>query len=788
MDQGELRAFEGKCSQEEQPACRAACPLHVDGRAFAGFMAEGRVSEARKALDRSMPLPELLGRLCEGPCIKACRREERGGGVNMPLLERYCVIDTSQQRPMVLPGGGQKAHVLGAGLSSLVAAWDLSRKGVAVTLHYWGQPGGRLLGVEPERLGPEVLAEALGLLRGLRVEFARAELPPAKLIRWTAAQVAKDEDCKTSGYIGVDDPFLADADLEMETGPDNLIRQSPITLGTQWPGLFAGGEALAGAERTFIGEAADGRRGAASMDRFMQNVDPASAREKEGPQPCRLDTDLSSVIARPPFSAENPFNPTLSEAKAEASRCIKCECLMCVRKCVYLAHYKGYPKKYAREVYNNLSVVHGLRQANTMTNSCAQCGLCATVCPNDADFGAYSAAAREEMVKARKMPPSAHEFALEDMLFSNSEEAAFYRPEPGRSESRRVFFPGCQLPASAPEQTFAAYGHLREVFKDQGGVGLKMGCCGAPALWAARGDLYEAAAQGLRQEWLKIGKPEFILACASCSRFFAEQLPEIPARSLWEVLAESKALPPGTRELKCVPALHDPCAIRHSPAHQKALRFLLSLAGQKYAELPLGRESTRCCGYGGLMQAANPDLALAMAESRANDTEATVLSYCIMCRDSLRRAGKPSLHIFDLLFPVRDVGVAPALRPAPGFSDRQESRARLRARFLREVWHEPDEEAAMDDTKLIISPEIQEVIDRRRILRSDIKSAILAARASGRRLVNKETGRYLICHKPRRVSFWVLYSPGQEPGSYVIHDAYNHRMHVPGSSDGGADD
>ena len=35
---------------------------------------------------------------------------------------------------------------------------------------------------------------------------------------------------------------------------------------------------------------------------------------------------------------------TADEARQEARRCIQCECLECVKQCVYLQEYKEYPK------------------------------------------------------------------------------------------------------------------------------------------------------------------------------------------------------------------------------------------------------------------------------------------------------------------------------------------------------------------------------------------------------------------------------------------------------------
>ncbi|MBG3877267.1 hypothetical protein FVW20_09620, partial [Desulfovibrio oxamicus] len=57
MDQTSLRDWESRCIQEEPPRCQAACPLHVDARAFLGHAAQGRWREARGVLERTMPLP-----------------------------------------------------------------------------------------------------------------------------------------------------------------------------------------------------------------------------------------------------------------------------------------------------------------------------------------------------------------------------------------------------------------------------------------------------------------------------------------------------------------------------------------------------------------------------------------------------------------------------------------------------------------------------------------------------------------------------------------------------------
>ena len=101
------------------------------------------------------------------------------------------------------------------------------------------------------------------------------------------------------------------------------------------------------------------------------------------------------------------------------------------------------------------------------------------------------------------MPPSAHDFALRDMAFSTGEKFALVRHEPGTTGSEYLFFPGCQLAGSAPEQVEAVYGYLRD--RLSGGVGLALGCCGAPADWAGR----EALCREVIDDLIKEGKVRY---------------------------------------------------------------------------------------------------------------------------------------------------------------------------------------------------------------------------------------------------------------------------------------
>jgi hypothetical protein len=371
------------------------------------------------------------------------------------------------------------------------------------------------------------------------------------------------------------------------------------------------------------------------------------------------------------------------------------------------------------------------------------------------------------------MPPSAHEFALDDMAFSQSERFFMARHEPGALESAWALYPGCQLAASAGNQVDRLYAHLRGSLT--GGVGLMLGCCGAPARWAGREDLFANARDALRTEWDRLGRPRMIAACSTCYRIFRDFLPEMTTVSLWWVLDEQA---PAEIRLRPNPsALHDPCTTRHEEGIQEAVRRILARSGIVVDELNLSRNRTECCGFGGLMENANPDLAKETIRRRAGQSPLDYLAYCAMCRDALAGVGKRAAHVLDLFFPPENVP-DPALRPRPGWTDRQENRSRLKERLLGTLWGDDRtrEPAAHEAIRLILSLDVENRMEQRRILKSDIQKVVLQAQATGRRLRHKTTGHYLASFRPTRVTFWVEYTP--RPDGFEIHDAYSHRMDV----------
>jgi Fe-S oxidoreductase len=73
--------------------------------------------------------------------------------------------------------------------------------------------------------------------------------------------------------------------------------------------------------------------------------------------------------------------------------------------------------------------------------------------------------------------------------------------------------------------------------------------------------------------------------------------------------------------------------------------------GYKIEEPANTREKTRCCGFGGMVAAANPNAVSQIAMRRGYEFSTEhIVSYCAACRESIETAGKDSVHILDLIF------------------------------------------------------------------------------------------------------------------------------------------
>ncbi len=769
MEKEQRIAWEAKCTQDEPPACSSTCPLHVDVRQFMRHLADGDNKGAYQSLKKTMPFPGILGRICDHPCEEGCRRKHAGEALAIGALERYCVEQYGGPDPVKpLPRKRWKVAVLGGGMAGLTAAFDLLNKGLQVTIYEQEQQLGSALRGYPEDILPAAVIDAeLTVLKALRAKLKLGT--PCDAATFTSLN-------ETFDAVFVDGQATVNWTLPLPKEADGQIVINEVTGATQHEGVFAGGNPDPSQEYSPLMEAYAGRKGALSIERFLQKAVVDYDREKEGSYETTLHTNLEGIEPSSRVLTNQLSDQTVH---AEASRCIQCECLECVKHCQYLQKYKKYPKPYIRQVFNNELVMHGAAHSkNKFVNSCSLCGLCQEVCPNDLFMGEVCHSSRQTMVQGNFMPPSAHEFALQDLEFSRSEAFSMVRHAPGFTESAYLYFPSCQLCSSSPAEVIESYNFLRDNL--DGGVGLMLACCGAPAYWSGRKELFTEIIDELRQQWRDMGFPQIISACSSCNQMFQEHLPEIPLKSLWQILEKPKvknALPTTSLPTKTV-AIVDPCAARQDQKTQESVRRAVKERGLTIEELNHSGAMTQCCGYGGLAFNANLELTDEQLRCRVEESDHDYLAYCALCRDQMASAGKPTAHLIELLFGENDNG-DPWQRSWLSWYERRENRIRVKEVLGRHLWgEEPPVPEGFQEMILHLEDEVQRTVDRRRILLDDIRQVIDQSETEGRRLINKDNGRRLANHSLGKVTFWVEYAPQGE--GYQVFNAYSHRMNITG--------
>ena len=727
FDKEELEARESLCVHEQPPYCNAECPLKLDTKAMLAAIAGGDFNKAVALYEKITPFPHILSAGCEAPCEGKCKLRELGEGIGIRALESAAVqYGEPAKKRGLLRKKTKKCAVFGLDLFTLFLAGELAKKMYPVTVYAQFPDRETML----TALAPE-MAGADGDLSRLDIKF-----------EWNA------------------DPVSAYAETASKY---DLVCASYEAADRLYPGLEVDEAVMVCRERKLItgktegvlGAAFGAKKAALSADRMAQNLDPANTRGEEGRVETRLYTSLEGVIP----SSRVPIVDKGS-AVAEASRCIQCRCDECIKGCAYLQHYNKFPRILTREIYNNVSIIMGDHMMNKPINACSLCGQCSVLCPNGYDMAEVCHMARQNMVYTGKMSLAVHEFALMDMVFSN-DEAFLCKPQPGFEKCKYVFFPGCQATAIAPATVRAAYLDLCD--RLEGGVALMLGCCGAICDWAGRYEMYEDTVRFLDKKLEELGDPIVIAGCPTCKK----QLSRHETVGVWEVL-ERIGLPEKAKRLEKGIAVHDACGARGVHETQESIRRIAESLGCAVTETAYEGDKAPCCGYGGLTQYTNREVAKKMTDKCLERSDLPYLSYCMACRDRFAREGRESMHLLELVYGTN-------ADHCPDISAKRYNRLGLKQELLKEVWNEEVEAMELGFT-IAYTPEAEEMMDDRMILKTDVIRVLQSLRETGEAILDEETGLTVTRARLGNVTFWVKFT--ETDTGYLIHRAYSHRMTI----------
>ncbi|HJV70589.1 NAD(P)-binding protein [Ideonella sp.] len=130
---------------QSTPPCQGSCPSGEDIRGYLNIVRGIEKPPAGmpwqeyawRRLTEANPLPSVMGRVCPAPCESGCNRNQVEDFVGINSVEHYLgeyAIANQLAFPKPTHSSGKKVAVIGGGPAGLSAAYQLARKGHAVTI------------------------------------------------------------------------------------------------------------------------------------------------------------------------------------------------------------------------------------------------------------------------------------------------------------------------------------------------------------------------------------------------------------------------------------------------------------------------------------------------------------------------------------------------------------------------------------------------------------------------------------------------------------------------------
>jgi Fe-S oxidoreductase len=226
--------------------------------------------------------------------------------------------------------------------------------------------------------------------------------------------------------------------------------------------------------------------------------------------------------------------------------------------------------------------------------------------------------------------------------------------KPVRKTADVVYFVGCvgsfyPRTYSIPQAVVQIMDRAEVEFTTLGG---DEWCCGYPLYVAGMRDRMVELAQHNMERVRAVGAKRVICSCPSCYYAWSHLYPEMTdgegleflhATEFLAELLDGNGLALGSVEE--VVTYHDPCDLgRKSGVYDAPREVLGAIPGLELREMSMNREAALCCGGGGDVETADPDVPVQVATQRMAQVEATeakyVASACQQCKRTLQEGAR----------------------------------------------------------------------------------------------------------------------------------------------------
>ena len=228
------------------------------------------------------------------------------------------------------------------------------------------------------------------------------------------------------------------------------------------------------------------------------------------------------------------------------------------------------------------------------------------------------------------------------------------RPYPAvtnNRESEYLFFGGCTAAYLLPEVIQDSLRILQAGKVSHTFLGADEPCCGSVMFRSG----YSKAAEELALRNVKLfkerGFKKIITVCSGCYRTLKMDYPQLLGDVGFKVYHISEIISSLVEEGRIkldqvaegLVTYHDPCHLGlHCGVYDEPRDVIKNVYGAQFVEMTRNRKDARCCGAGGGVKSAFPEISVAMAEQRLLDAKATgsksLLTACPFCLLNLRDA------------------------------------------------------------------------------------------------------------------------------------------------------
>jgi len=358
--------------------------------------------------------------------------------------------------------------------------------------------------------------------------------------------------------------------------------------------------------------------------------------------------------------------------------------------CPAREHTAGFEPFFARGKMRIIrSLLEGsLKPSESLANviyQCMVCGSCKWVChqsltPQYYECGLHRyidhvktfEALRADLVEAGYGPMPRHKEIFEwcrkehnPYMEKHEDRVKWLRSHTLPRKGKLIYFMGCTEPYRHPELCQAFLDIMDAADVEFAILHPDEWCCGSVAFRTGVIGVAKELAMHNIEAFRAAGAKTVVTHCAGCYRTLKIDYPEVSGGELpFRVVHASELIKDlideGKLKLKRKIeeriTYHDPCHLgRHSGVYDPP-RQLIKAIGAKLVEMKRIRENAWCCGAGGGVKAAFPDLAVEIAVDRITEAEETgaqiLASVCPFCLTNLRDASKvaeTAVQVTDIL-------------------------------------------------------------------------------------------------------------------------------------------